>query len=405
MAVRTGPQPMPGMMPPMPGIMGAPMGPPPGMPPMGGMPGMLPMPMGGMPPPMPMPMGGPMGGPPPGPQGGRPASLGTLPAPSTAAQRAGFGAAVGAVASGPVAGAMPADVFAGGIPGGMMDASIPRPVAMMRGGGAVQYMQEGGAPRIGTTQAVLAEAQKIDPSIQNMTDYYRRVGEAIRASDIPLMNALQNASFRGLGQPERSDPHAETMAVVRETPGYKIIKSSLGPNVQLKADYGVPDIEAYNREFYKDIMSPYEFSRSELTSMLGGAGGAGYATGPGAAASGSGSAVSSGADLTDLNAALGSSLYSSAPVGGGGFGSEFAEYFPVTSLPQGASYQPTMGTIPTFTRGMSDVFGTRPVTYYGSPAARITGGIGSIDLPARPESVNILDWLGTPPVRVYGGAS
>jgi hypothetical protein len=158
----------------------------------------------------------------------------------------------------------------------------------------------------------------------------------------------------------------------------------------------------------KDTMSPYEFSPSELPSMLGGAGGAGgagYATGPGAAASGSGSAVSSGADLTDLNAALGSSLYSSAPVGGGGFGSEFAEYFPVTSLPQGASYQPTMGTIPTFTRGVSDVFGTRPVTYYSSPQARITSGIGSIDLPARPESVNILDWLSTPPLRLYGGAS
>ena len=65
-------------------------------------------------------------------------------------------------------------------------------------------------------------------------------------------------------------------------------------------------------------------------------------------------------------------------------------------MPEGASYQPTMGTIPTFTRGVSDVFGTRPVTYYGSPEARITSGIGSIDLPARPESVNVFDWLANP---------
>ena len=78
---------MPGMFPQMPGIMGAPMGPPPGMPGIPPMPGMPPMQQ-----PMPMPMGG------PAPQvqgGGRPASLGTLPAPSTAEQRAGFGAAVG----------------------------------------------------------------------------------------------------------------------------------------------------------------------------------------------------------------------------------------------------------------------------------------------------------------------
>jgi hypothetical protein len=78
-------------------------------------------------------------------------------------------------------------------------------------------------------------------------------------------------------------------------------------------------------------------------------------------------------------------------------------------MPEGASYQPTMGTIPTFTRGMSDVFGTRPVTYYGSPQASITSGIGSIDLPARPESVNVFDWLANPVsgVGLYrpGGAS
>jgi len=445
---------------------------------MGGMPGMPPMPMGGMPPPMPMPMGGPMGGPPPGPQGGRPASLGTLPAPSTAAQRAGFGAAVGAVASGPVAGAMPADVFAGGIPGGMMDASIPRPVAMMRGGGSVQYMQGGGAVKPNMREFM--EATGVDAATASQA-LYGSVGsnvdirdwDAIMSSGDPL-RATQEATRQmySTGAAIATDPKfydPQTGAYTPTAVRYEGASPVSGTNLQVlngqiyitdaaglpltqlspqnAASFGVSqaDIDAavaaagitderagrfqgvgyqpYDagsllRSGYeslltgsrdsamtKDTMSPYEFSRSKLTSMLGGAGGAGYATGPGAAASGSDLAVNSGADLTDLNAALGSSLYSSAPVGGGGFGSEFAEYFPVTSLPQGASYQPTMGTIPTFTRGASDAFGTRPVTYYSSPQARITGGIGSIDLPARPESVNILDWLGTPPVRLYGGAS
>jgi hypothetical protein len=70
----------------------------------------------------------------------------------------------------------------------------------------------------------------------------------------------------------------------------------------------------------------------------------------------------------------------------------------------GSVYQPTVSSIPTFVSGVSDVFGTRPVTYVGSPQARIRSRLGEIDLPARPESVNVFDWLQTP-VAGFGGAS
>jgi len=240
---------MPGMMPQMPGIMGAPMGPPPGMPPMGGMPGMPPMPMGGMPPPMPMPMGGPMGGPPP--QGGRPASLGTLPAPSTAAQRAGFGAAVGAVASGPVAGAMPADVFAGGIPGGMMDASIPRPVAMMRGGGSVQYMQGGGVAKPNMREFM--EATGVDAATASQA-LYGSVGsnvdirdwDAIMSSGDPL-RATQEATRQmySTGAPIATDPRFYDPETKAYTPtavarDYDVRDVAGGP--------GAPRIQMYDNQ-------------------------------------------------------------------------------------------------------------------------------------------------------------
>jgi hypothetical protein len=68
----------------------------------------------------------------------------------------------------------------------------------------------------------------------------------------------------------------------------------------------------------------------------------------------------------------------------------------------GSVYQPTVSSIPTFVGGVSDVFGTRPVTYVGSPQATIRSRIGEIDLPARPQSINIFDFLASP-VAGYGG--
>jgi hypothetical protein len=69
----------------------------------------------------------------------------------------------------------------------------------------------------------------------------------------------------------------------------------------------------------------------------------------------------------------------------------------------GSVYQPIVSSIPTFVSGVSDVFGTRPVTYVRSPEATIRSRLGEIDLPARPESVNVFDWLQTP-VAGFGGS-
>ena len=68
----------------------------------------------------------------------------------------------------------------------------------------------------------------------------------------------------------------------------------------------------------------------------------------------------------------------------------------------GSVYQPTVSEIPTFVGGVSDVFGTRPVTYVGSPQATIRSRIGEIDFPARPQSINVFDFLSSP-VAGYGG--
>lgn len=481
---------MPGVMPPMPGIMGAPMGAPPGMVGMPSMPGIPPM---QQPMPMPMPMGGPMGGGAPQVQGGgRPASLGTLPAPSTAEQRAGFGAAVGSVVGGPVMGALPSDVFAGGIPGGMMDGSIPRPVARMREGGSVQYMQAGGPAGM---QMLRDSSGDIVPgmfvmrysdgtyskpgTVLEVEGLRQRLQSGEKASgslslgDISSIGdrnqylktdgvTVSDVAYAGAGQPFSNEQLGSDMVTVRFADG-TMLKTQKGlvdvmqasgalggmrtagdftrAQVDMSAGSSDPESDAarYMNMFnerqvaYDDALRASDPSIARNVEAFRGyadalsgrpvGAGAGMGAGAGADAGMTGGAGVSGAvgsvvggdvlgqqrgfyeneldvlrrQLSDLQAAYAGPRYTGVL--------DPASY----GMPEGASYQPTLGSIPTFTRGVSDVFGTRPVTYYGSPQATITSGIGSIDLPARPESVNVFDWLANPVsgVGLYrpGGAS
>jgi len=470
---------MPGMMPQMPGIMGAPMGPPPGMPPMGGMPGMPPMPMGGMPPPMP-PMGGPLGGAAPGPQGGRPASLGTLPSPSTAEQRAGFGAAVGAVASGPVAGAFPADVFAGGIPGGMMDASIPRPVAMMRDGG-VARMQDGGlviqrnadgsasilfpgggistvrpTPGIDPVQAL---QQTYGDRISSVTSSGRTASELaaqqreVRAADelATVAATLANQPKYGGGAATGFDP--------TQVSGYLGSMAGQLAAPETSADRYVTEAASQGANYLSRYLPPEQvagmtqrqlLAANELMTQGGGVKESNYLSNEdldfilnkandfqGAVWSPVGQAISLGAGSGEASRYSGPQVSAGVTSGGaqpsGGGGTTFVSPYepalsPIVAQPvpvsqpgggimnalpgdvmgtfagpmMGSVYQPTVSQIPTFVSGASDVFGTRPVTYVTSPQATIRSRLGEIDLPARPESVNVFDWLSTP-VAGFGG--
>jgi hypothetical protein len=443
---------MPGVMPQMPGIMGAPMGPPPGMPGMPPMPGLPPMQQ-----PMPMPMGGPMGAPPP--QGGRPASLGTLPAPSTAEQRAGFGAAVGAVASGPVMGAMPADVFAGGIPGGMMDGSIPRPVAMMRGGGAVQYMQEGGPP-VDVNQFRPKEGfnlrevlPQLGLDVDDPEDFatgvqllYGSVGSnvdvrdwnKILSSSDPL-RAAQEATRQmySTGAPIATDPRFYSdgqytpTSVAGDFDVTDVVGGS-GPRLQMYDNQlmvvdaaGLPltGLTPQNAASFGVTQDQIDAAiaagaiRGEMVNRFQGVGYQPYDVG---------NLLVDYSGMTRARPAATSGVSGVSGGGGGGMGGGaqpgyVAEPVPVSqpgggimnALPgdvmgtfagpmMGSVYQPTVSQIPTFVSGASDVFGTRPVTYVTSPQATIRSRLGEIDLPARPESVNVFDWLSTP-VAGFGG--
>jgi hypothetical protein len=347
-------------------------------------------------------------------------------------------------------GALPSDVFAGGIPGGMMDGSIPRPVARMRGGGSVQYMQAGGVAKPNMREFM--DATGVDAATASQL-LYGSVGSnkdirdwnAIMGSNDPT-RAAQEATRQmySTGAPVATDPRfytdgqytptkvqyiSESGEVATPVAGtnLKVLDGNIyitdaaglpltGLSPQNAASFGISqaDIDAavaasgidseYASRFQGVGYQPYEAGnllRSDYMSLLTGS--------PTRPVSDAGvnpyDAVNAYYDrgildeqksfyeneldvlrnqLSDLQAAYAGPRYTGVlnPVSYG--------------MPEGASYQPTLGSIPTFTRGVSDMFGTRPVTYYGSPQATITSGIGSIDLPARPESVNVFDWLADP---------
>jgi len=469
---------MPGMFPQMPGIMGAPMGPPAGMPGMGGMPGMPPMQQPML---MPMSMGGPLGGPAPGSQGGRPASLGTLPAPSTAEQRAGFGAAVGAVVGSPVMGALPSDVFAGGIPGGMMDGSIPRPVARMREGG-VAYMQAGGLvvqKNADGTASILfpgggihtvRPTQGVDPvqalqsaygnRISSITSSGKTAGElAAQQREVRAADELATVSATLANQPKYAggaatgyDPSQVSrylgsmagQAAVPDTPADRYVADAAAQGASYLSRYLAPDqivgmsqrqLLAANElmtqgggvkennylsnedldfilnkanDFQGAVWSPV----GQAISLGAGSGEAARYVGPQV----SGSTVASGVSASGAGGGGGGGMsggggqqgYVAGPVpvsqpGGGIMNALPGEVLQTSAGPvMGSVYQPTVSSIPTFVGGVSDVFGTRPVTYVGSPQATIRSRIGEIDLPARPQSINVFDFLASP-VAGYGG--
>jgi len=453
---------MPGMMPQMPGIMGAPMGPPPGMPGMPPMPGLPPMQQ-----PMPMPMGGPMGG--PAPQGGRPASLGTLPSPSTAEQRAGFGAAVGSVMGGPVAGAMPADVFAGGIPGGMMDGSIPRPVAMMRDGGvarmqdgglAIQRNADGSASILfpGGGIHTVSPTQGVDPVQALQQAYGSRISGVTSSGQSASELAAQQREVRA------ADELATVSATLANQPKYggdagsgfnlsqveRYLSSGAGraANPNISAEKYVSDAASRGSDYLLRYLPPEQvagmtqrqlLAADELMTQGGGVKPSNYLSQEdldfilnkandyqGAVWSPLGQAISLGAGSGEASmyggvpasagatqpvvaqpVAGGQQIVSqSSPVsqpGGGIMSAVPGDVMGTFAGPMmGSVYQPTVSSIPAFVRGASDVFGTRPVSYVTSPQARIGSRLGEIDLPARPESVNVFDWLQTP-VAGFGG--
>jgi hypothetical protein len=355
----------------------------------------------------------------------------------------------------------------------MMDASIPRPVAMMRRGGVAYMQEGGAAkPNIkqfmdATGVDFQQAAQALYGSVGSNVDI--RDWDAIMSSDDPL-KATQEATRQmySTGASIATDPRfydLETKAYTPTAVRYEV-KSEDGTsypatpvsgtnlqvlngeiyitdaaglpltqlNPQNAASFGVSqaDIDAAvlasgvtgeRAGRFQDVgYQPYDAGSllrsgyeslltgppdSAMTSVVSGAGGvnpyeavnAYYDRGILDQQKGfyEGELDVLRQQLSDLQAAYAGPRYTGVL--------EPSSY----GMPEGASYQPTMGTIPTFTRGASDAFGTRPVTYYSSPQARITSGIGSIDLPARPESVNVFDWLANPVsgVGLYrpGGAS
>jgi len=317
-------------------------------------------------------------------------------------------------------GAMPADVFAGGIPGGMMDASIPRPVAMMRGGG-VAYMQDGGDP-LTAIQKSLRGAYTVgqdesgnfvirtpsggvigqsysDPAMAERMARALAAGKASMtysaSRDIAPPSAAEISDLRSEGF-SSSDIDAALASQIANRERARVTLARMLEDEAQKAGLGVSDVYST----YSDILGPDVLGRTTLTAE---------------------NLASMASSAMPERVSFGPS---SVPVAGSSAGGQgyVAEPVPVSqpgsgimnALPgdvmgtsagpmMGSVYQPTVSQIPTFVSGASDVFGTRPVSYVTSPQATITSRLGEIGLPARPESVNVFDWLQTP-VAGFGGA-
>jgi hypothetical protein len=302
---------------------------------------------------------------------------------------------------GPVMGAMPADVFAGGIPGGMMDASIPRPVAMMRGGGSVQYMQPGGL---------------VTPEEQRLGINKDVSGQVIGRSMDPVNGKTLTQQFVSQAAPGwfRSDVYDATVNALeagKPLENYNIEGRGTQGTLTIVFDDGTRVPTGFRDS--RDVVA----HANEMVAL-----------GQQYKASGLGAPVVSQPEVTQP---VVTQPDVTQPSGGGGatFVAPYelpaspivAQPVPVSqpgggimnALPgsvmgtfagpmMGSVYQPTVSSIPAFVRGASDVFGTRPVSYVTSPQARIGSRLGEIDLPARPESVNVFDWLQTP-VSGFGG--
>jgi hypothetical protein len=358
-------------------------------------------------------------------------------------------------------GAMPADVFAGGIPGGMMDASIPRPVAMMRGGGAVQYMQEGGPaadvnqfrpregfnlrevmPQLGLNvenpEDVSTAVQLLYGSVGSNVDV--RDWNKILSSSDPL-RAAQEATRQmySTGAPIATDPRfysdgQYTPTSVAGDFDVTDVAGGSGPRLQMYDNQlmvvdaaGLPltGLTPQNAASFGVTQDQIDAAiaagaiSGEMVDRFQGVGYQPYDVG-------NLLVDYSGMTRARPAATSGVSGVSGGGGGGGGMGGGaqqgyVAEPVPVSqpgggimnALPgdvmgtfagpmMGSVYQPTVSNIPAFVSGASDVFGTRPVTYVTSPQATIRSRLGEIDLPARPESVNVFDWLQTP-VAGFGG--
>jgi len=305
-------------------------------------------------------------------------------------------------------GAMPADVFAGGIPGGMMDASIPRPVAMMRGGGAVQYMQTGGLAtpeeqRLGINKDV--SGQVIGRSMDPVDD--KTLTQQFVSQEAPgwFRSDIYDATVNAL---EAGRPLDNYTIEGRGTQGTLTIVFDDGTRVPT-GFRDSRDVVAHANEMvalgqqYKasglgePVVTQPEVTQPVVTQPVytqpsGGGGGGG----------GGGGATFVSPYEPPPSPIVAQPVPVSQP-GGGIMNALPGEVIQTVAGPMmGSVYQPTVSQIPTFVSGASDVFGTRPVTYVGSPQARIRSRLGEIDLPARPESVNVFDWLSTP-VAGFGG--